>query len=162
MTHYFAYSAACSIRQDWPDAPQPTEAALAAASPVFDLASALARFGGEHKMLERFLRLFRERNSSTVAAIGVALAQPDVLLARRLAHTLNGSAGTVGLLDLQCTAQALEKALGVVLADARALLCCDHQFFALEQAWQRAQVTLAVQLDSHAEVAGPWQDVPTQ
>ena len=155
MTPYFAYSAACSIRQDWPDAPHPTEAAPTLASPVVDLAPALPRFSGEHKMLERFLRLFRERNNSTVAAIGVALAQSDALLARRLAHTLNGSAGTVGLLELQCTAQALEKALGVVLADARALLCCEHQFFALEQAWRRAQAALAAQLDSHAEVAGP-------
>ena len=74
---------------------------------VFDRVAALSRVNGDPKMLERFLRLFRERNTKVVSDISSTLAAQDMPTARRLAHTLNGGAGTVGLLELRSAAAKL-------------------------------------------------------
>jgi two-component system, sensor histidine kinase and response regulator len=117
----------------------------------FDLATALARVNGNSKMLERFLRLFYERNAGIVDQIGAALAQQDNVTARRLAHTLKGGAGTIGMVDVQAAAAKLEGALVASLKEATpANHDCAEDFAALEVVWASALKTLAALLDSAA------------
>ena len=122
-----------------------------AANGVFDLAAALSRVNGERKILERFLRLFRERNAGTVADIGAALARQDVTRARRLAHALKGGAGTVGLIEVEAAAARLETALALEGTDDLARRGVDYA--TLAAAWTRAGETLSVLLDTPATPA---------
>jgi two-component system sensor histidine kinase/response regulator len=118
----------------------------------FDFEMALSRFNNDPKVLERFLRLFRERNAGTVADVGAALAVPDWKAAQRLVHTLKGSAGTIGLTHLQLAAARLEKTLVAAAADSS--VRCDDDFAALEAAWAHAREALAGRLDTPEQLSG--------
>ena len=117
------------------------------ANEVFDLATALSRVNGNRVMLERFLRMFRERNAQCVAQIGAAMAAQDVPTAQRLAHTLKGSAGTVGLIELQASAAQLESSL-IAAPDAADAARYKADLAALETAWTRAMAALTALLDT--------------
>jgi two-component system sensor histidine kinase/response regulator len=114
----------------------------------FDLTAGLARVNGDRQLLDRFLRLFRERNARCVADIGAALAQQDGATARRLAHALKGGAGTVGAIDLQASASRMEAALEPGKFVSRESALC---YLALEAEWARTLDTLAGLLDRPAE-----------
>ncbi|MCF8178985.1 MAG: response regulator [Sulfuritalea sp.] len=129
---------------------------------IFDYAIALTRTNDNAPMLERFLRMFRERNAHIVTEIGAALAARDMSTARRHAHALKGGAGTLGLIELQTAASRLEETLNQPLqgagqparhaddfADDFAADFADD-FAALEAAWPRAMGALAARLDSGA------------
>jgi PAS domain S-box-containing protein len=115
---------------------------------ILDLATALNRVNGDRKMLDRFLRLFRERNADIVTQIGAALAAQDTTTARRLAHTLKGGAGTVGLAELQATAAHLEATLEQALQGMENSRRVNEDLAALPVAWQRAMETLTTLLDN--------------
>lgn len=115
-----------------PAIPPPPEATQEDTS-IFDRQGALSRVGGDPAMLERFMQLFWQRNAELPADIGAALNGGDTATARRLAHALKGGAGTVGLVEIQHAADALEKALD---ADASSP---QNQFEAVMTAWKRAQ-----------------------
>jgi signal transduction histidine kinase/CheY-like chemotaxis protein/HPt (histidine-containing phosphotransfer) domain-containing protein len=117
-----------------------------AAAVGFDLAAALARVKGNRAMLERFMRLFVERNAGTVAEIGAALGRHDMVIARRLSHSLKGSAGTIGAIDLQAAAARLERSLATDSPITDPASRHDDDFAALEAAWLRAHETLATLL----------------
>ena len=121
-----------------------------AAPDSFDLATALTRFNGDQKVLERFLRLFRERNAGTVSEIGAALARSDFAAARRLAHTFKGGAGTIGLIELQAAAAQLEKTLADAIQGPDDPPRRNEDFVALEIAWTRALKTLITLLGAPA------------
>ncbi len=133
------------VRQDTPT-PVPQAPELASIE-VFDLGEALLRVSGNREMLERFLRLFRERNSSIVAEIGAAFAQDDLQTARQLSHSLKGGAGTVGLVELQAAAAALEKTLALAINAPEHPTYGQQDLAALEAAWPRAMAALATLLD---------------
>ncbi len=124
--------------------------ALPAAADIFDLAAALTRVNGDHKMLDRFLRLFRDRNADIVTKIGEALAAQDLTTARRLAHALKGGAGTVGLIELQITATRLETTLVESLDGMDESARRDEDFVALAAAWPTAMDALAAVLEPSA------------
>jgi len=117
---------------DTPAEPPATEGAQADSS-IFDRQGALSRVGGNRDLLDRFMQLFWERNAALPADIGAALDGGDTATARRLAHALKGGAGTVGLVEIQHAADALEKALDAGASSPQ------HQFEAVMTAWQRAQ-----------------------
>jgi HPt (histidine-containing phosphotransfer) domain-containing protein len=75
------------------------------------------------------------------------MAGQDVPTAQRLAHTLKGSAGTVGLVELQASAARLESSL-IASPSAADAARYDADFAALEAAWSRALAALATQLDT--------------
>ncbi len=125
--------------------PPPTPAT---STPGFDLRAGLARVNGDRRLLDRFLRLFRDRNALSVADIGAALAQQDVATARRLAHALKGGAGTIGAIDLQACATRMEAALETGTPDSRDQAGC---YAALEAEWVLTLNTLAGLLDGPAE-----------
>ena len=112
----------------------------------FDLATGLARVNGDRKMLDRFLRLFRERNAGCVAEIVAAMRQQDTTTAQRLAHTLKGSAGTIGAIDLQAAAARLE----ALLESEAHTGDRTESLTALESVWVRTLTTLGVLLDAPA------------
>ncbi len=126
--------------------PAPTENPPEVADDGFDLEAGLARVNGDRKMLDRFLRLFRDRNLGCVAEIGAAMQQQDTTTARRLAHTLKGSAGTIGALQLQTAAARLE----ALLESEEHAGDRTESLTALESVWVRTLTTLGVLLDAPA------------
>jgi PAS domain S-box-containing protein len=115
---------------------------------VFDLAGALSRVDGDRPLLERFLRLFRERNAGIVDEIGAALARQDRMTARRLVHALKGGAATIGMVALHSATLRLEESLApdAVIETARS----SGQFTVLQAAWLQSLETLADVLDNPA------------
>jgi HPt (histidine-containing phosphotransfer) domain-containing protein len=115
---------------------------------VFDLATALTRVNGDRKMLERFLRMFRERNAGIVDEIGVALAGQQPESARRLAHSLKGGAGTIGMVELEAAAARMEAMLAGTMGRKNDPTSYHDDFAALEAAWARSQEALITLLAS--------------
>jgi two-component system, sensor histidine kinase and response regulator len=74
-----------------------------------DTKDGLARVAGNRKLYLKLLRQFIEQQGPAVGQITAALAQGDVALAERLAHTLKGVAGNIGAKPVQAAAGALEK-----------------------------------------------------
>lgn len=107
----------------------------------FDFASALGRVKGDRRLLERFIRMFFERNAAEVKEIAAALAAGDVQTALRRVHTLKGSAGTVGAVDVQAAAAGLESALKEIATTTGSDV--GGALAALETAWARALGVLA-------------------
>jgi two-component system sensor histidine kinase/response regulator len=76
-----------------------------------DTKDGLARVAGNRKLYLKLLRQFIEQQGPAVHQVAAALAQQDLPLAERLAHTLKGVAGNIGANVVQSAAGALEKAL---------------------------------------------------
>ena len=76
-----------------------------------DLARALERTGGSPSLLRRLLRDLVDDHAQDAARVAQALREGRLDLARQLAHTLKGVAGTLGAADVQRYADGLERAL---------------------------------------------------
>jgi signal transduction histidine kinase/CheY-like chemotaxis protein/HPt (histidine-containing phosphotransfer) domain-containing protein len=76
-----------------------------------DIAGALARIGNNQALLAKLVMLFRQNEVDTPQRIQEALAAGDMVLAKRLAHTLKSSAATVGAIRLEAAARAMEYAI---------------------------------------------------
>ncbi|HLK90466.1 MAG TPA: ATP-binding protein [Polyangia bacterium] len=80
--------------------------------PGIDVASALARLGGDRVVYHRLLaNLLREWEDAT-GSLETALAVPDLPAIRRTAHALKGASATLGVQPLASEAAALEQAAG--------------------------------------------------
>ena len=75
------------------------------------VAEVLKRVGGNEQLLRELLRDFAAHFDGAVTEIREALAQEDGERARRLAHTLKGTAGNLSAKGLQAAALALEMAI---------------------------------------------------
>lgn len=78
---------------------------------VLDIATALDRIGNNPALLKKLLVLFRQTEAETPQRLRQALAAGDTVLARRLAHTLKSTAGTVGANRLHLAAREIEQTL---------------------------------------------------
>jgi len=89
-----------------------------------DVSSALSRLAGNRKLYLWVLSTFVEREANAAVAIEEAWSAGDSVLARRLAHTMKGSAGTMGAVELEKRARDLENAInqGEPSADVRLAL----------------------------------------
>jgi two-component system sensor histidine kinase/response regulator len=76
-----------------------------------DSASGLKRVAGNRKLYLSLLRQFADKQADAGQRLAAALKAKDMALAERIAHTLKGVAGSLGLADLQAAAGALEKSL---------------------------------------------------
>jgi HPt (histidine-containing phosphotransfer) domain-containing protein len=76
-----------------------------------DVAGALKRVAGNKRLYRSLLEQFAAKQSDTDARIADALANGDREAAERLAHTLKGTAGNLGIGAVQATAGKLEKAI---------------------------------------------------
>ncbi|WAC44490.1 ATP-binding protein [Pseudomonas sp. SL4(2022)] len=78
--------------------------------PMLDQKAGLARMQGDQHLYRKMLLRFTQSQSSFVEHFGAAIASHDFATAQRLAHTLKGTAGTIGATELQLASQALEEA----------------------------------------------------
>ncbi len=81
------------------------------ALPGLELATALQRLGGDHRLLCELLERVAEDYRDAATAVRAALSRKDLVLARRLAHTVRGVAGSIGATALQDAAAAVEQSL---------------------------------------------------
>ncbi len=86
--------------------PEPVELNL----PGIDVTAGLASANGNAELYRKLLRKFRESGREFAAAFQAAQTGPDPTAQTRMAHTLKGTAGTIGARALQRAAAALEKA----------------------------------------------------
>jgi HPt (histidine-containing phosphotransfer) domain-containing protein len=77
---------------------------------VLNRPALLQRVGGDRALLREVIQLFVSTSAGHVAVIREALAAGDVDRLRRAAHTLKGSAGSLGAVAVAETARRLEAA----------------------------------------------------
>jgi PAS domain S-box-containing protein len=76
-----------------------------------DFAGALRRASGNRALLIKMMQRFQADAPNFATAFGEARTAQDYEVAVRLAHSLKGSAGTIGLVELQLVAGRLETTL---------------------------------------------------
>ncbi|MFB9325868.1 response regulator [Paenibacillus aurantiacus] len=79
--------------------------------PGMDMVSALARVGGKREILRHMLHVFAAESAQFGDRLRQALLASDYQTARRLAHTLKGSAGNLSAAELAAMADQLESLL---------------------------------------------------
>ena len=77
---------------------------------LLDIQGTLNRLKGDTAFLETLLSVFLEDLPSKLTAIEGALAEPDMPVLQRTAHSLKGASATVGALALRESAFAMETA----------------------------------------------------
>jgi PAS domain S-box-containing protein len=112
--------------------------ALAVPATVLDASAGLRMVQGDQSRYETLLNMFRDTRTDTPAALRRALADRNVEDAARLAHTVKGSAGLIGAVEVQraaaeaevavkaCATNAAATASGMVTAMVTALAAIDH------------------------------------
>ncbi|MBI3228915.1 MAG: response regulator [Burkholderiales bacterium] len=105
-------SAAPSVSQDAPSVAANTATPTTPPSlpniANLDLNAALARVGGNLPLLIKLLQKFAHSQADWVTRLSVALAERDLELAQREAHTMKGLAGNIGAVQLQQAVARLE------------------------------------------------------
>jgi PAS domain S-box-containing protein len=102
-----------------PAGPAPAaDAAQFAGIAGIDAAAGLASMGESASMFRKMLRRFRSEQAGFAFAFGEARAAGDRVLARRIVHTLRGTAGMIGALQVQGAAADLENAVRSGAPDA--------------------------------------------
>jgi len=76
-----------------------------------NLADGLKRVGKNRRLYRDLLVQFAATQGEAAAEISGALETGDIKLAERIAHTVRGVAGNIGITEVQSLAQKLEKAL---------------------------------------------------
>jgi HPt (histidine-containing phosphotransfer) domain-containing protein len=104
-----------------------------------NLADGLKRVAGNRWLYRDLLRQFAAKQGDAAAQISTALKSGDHAGAERIAHTVKGVAGNIGITEVQSVAQKLEKALCDGEINASALLVefasvMDTQVHAIEKA----------------------------
>ena len=92
-------------------APELARSELPSTFDSINMVAALARLGDNKQLYRRLLLLFHADHQHTAQAIRAALKNDDFELARRLAHTIKGLAGTIGADELRSAAKQLEQAI---------------------------------------------------
>jgi signal transduction histidine kinase/DNA-binding response OmpR family regulator/HPt (histidine-containing phosphotransfer) domain-containing protein len=88
----------------------PDEVALPKIAGV-KVADGLNRVAGNRRLYRDLLGQFAAKQGGEAAQISAAVARGDLKLAERIAHTVKGVAGNLGISEVQSVAQRLEKAL---------------------------------------------------
>ena len=76
-----------------------------------NLAEGLKRVAGNKRLYRDLLVQFATKQGDAAAQIATALEAGDMKLAERIAHTVKGVAGNIGITGIQSAAQKLEQAL---------------------------------------------------
>jgi HPt (histidine-containing phosphotransfer) domain-containing protein len=76
-----------------------------------NLADGLKRVAGNRRLYRDLLSQFAAKQADAPAQISAALDSGDSKLAERIAHTVKGVAGNIGIVEVQSAAQKLEKAI---------------------------------------------------
>jgi len=76
-----------------------------------NIADGLKRVAGNRRLYRDLLGQFATKEGNAAAQISTALESGDPKLAERIAHTVKGVAGNIGITEVQSVAQKLEKAI---------------------------------------------------
>ena len=76
-----------------------------------NITDGLKRVAGNKRLYRNLLMQFAEKQSNAATEISTAVAAGDLKLAERIAHTVKGVAGNIGITDVQSASQKLETAL---------------------------------------------------
>jgi|HubBroStandDraft_5_1064220.scaffolds.fasta_scaffold03549_2 signal transduction histidine kinase/DNA-binding response OmpR family regulator/HPt (histidine-containing phosphotransfer) domain-containing protein len=76
-----------------------------------NVADGVRRVAGNRRLYRSLLIQFAEKQGDAAAEISAAIASGDLKLAERIAHTVKGVAGNIGITEVQSAAQKLEKAI---------------------------------------------------
>jgi signal transduction histidine kinase/CheY-like chemotaxis protein len=76
-----------------------------------NIADGLKRVAGNRRLYRDLLGQFAAKEGNAAAQISNALESGDLKLAERIAHTVKGVAGNIGITEVQSVAQKMEKAL---------------------------------------------------
>jgi two-component system, sensor histidine kinase and response regulator len=87
-----------------------------------NIADGLNRVAGNRRLYRDLLSQFATRQAGAAAEIALALDQGDRQTAERIAHTVKGVAGNLGITGVQSAAQAVEKAIRASQDSVPALL----------------------------------------
>jgi CheY-like chemotaxis protein len=93
-----------------------------------NVADGVKRVAGNKRLFRDLLVQFAAKQGDAASEISVALASGDLALAERIAHTVKGVAGNIGIAEVQSAAQKLEKAIRDRLDSVQPLL---NEFAAL-------------------------------
>jgi HPt (histidine-containing phosphotransfer) domain-containing protein len=104
-----------------------------------NLDDGLKRVAGNRRLYRDLLGQFVAKQANAAAQISAALESEDLKLAERIAHTVKGVAGNLGITQAQSAAQQLEKAIREGQNSVAALLgafatVLDTQVHAIDQA----------------------------
>jgi len=104
--------------------PAPTKVSEVAIPDIsgVNIADGLKRVAGNRRLYRDLLAQFCAKEGDAAAQISTALEGGDFKLAERIAHTVKGVAGNIGITEVQSVAQKLEKALRDGDGTASALL----------------------------------------
>jgi CheY-like chemotaxis protein len=104
--------------------PRPKQAVAPQAAPIkaadevvvpqiagINLADGLKRVAGNRRLYRDLLGQFADKQGDASSQISAALKGGDQKLAERIAHTVKGVAGNIGISEVQSAAQKLEKAI---------------------------------------------------
>ena len=90
--------------------PSPTASRIPSINDV-DVAAGLRRVAGNQKLYRNLMQRFVDAQGGCAQEIASALGKADLVLAERLAHTLRGIAGTLGVTVVQGIAEEVETKL---------------------------------------------------
>ncbi len=76
-----------------------------------DVMAGLGRVVGNRKLYRSLLTQFSEKQADAATQISAALKSGDSVLAERIAHTVKGVAGNIGITKVQFAAETIEKAI---------------------------------------------------
>jgi HPt (histidine-containing phosphotransfer) domain-containing protein len=125
-----------------------------------DTATGLRRVAGNKRLYQNLLEQFAAKQSDAAVRIEEALGKGDREVAERLAHTLKGVAGNIGIEAVHVAASKLEKAIRersasteTALAELKAVL--EPQAARIRTTFQAAARVAAVPDAFRADAAGP-------
>jgi two-component system sensor histidine kinase/response regulator len=104
-------STGAAAAQPGPSPDQQVDSALPADIAGLDTGLGLARTAGKTALYRRLLQKFVALEGDAIGQVRAALDAGDAVAAERVAHTLKGTAGSIGATALQAEAAALEQAL---------------------------------------------------
>jgi CheY-like chemotaxis protein len=129
-----------------------------------DTKDGLSRVARNRKLYLKLLRQFVEQQGPALSQISAALAQGDVALAERVAHTLKGVAGNIGAKSVQVAAGIVEKlirdraeAAAVESAIQRVAIALDPLLAQLQPALESAAAAAPAQVAAPTLPADPAQ-----
>ena len=104
----FCGSGSCAALPPTP--PPVAPVAESGTPPVFDRAGLLERLGGAEALLPKFMGMFHNGIVHSLEGIELAIAASDADGLRVAAHTVKGSCGNIGAMQMRETAAAIETA----------------------------------------------------
>lgn len=90
---------------------KPSDDGLPACLPPFDIPAALVRVNGKAALLKKLIVTFGDSYANVAHDLRVFISTPLLPDARRLAHSLKGVAGSLGLAEVQAVAADVERML---------------------------------------------------